>query len=257
MQVEDGEDLTVWLYDGNVSFLNGKHIPLFLAALLFLVVYIIPLTMLLLAAHFLQARRRYYVVKFVNKIKPLLDAYQGPYKNRYRFWTGVLLLLRVVLLTCFAFNTLRDPGVNLLVTQLALFAIIPFTVRGIYTKTGLNILESFYLINLEIFASWTLFNQYMFSDETLLQHYQAVARYTMVGSCTLVFLASFLIVSFQRVKKTRCFINYQRKKQNSPKLHAISITNGELLGSVSTPARPAVAAPTVTFVELREPLLTD
>lgn len=79
----------------------------------------------------------------------------------------------------------------------------------------------------------------------------------MVGSCTLVFLASFLVVSFQRVKKTRCFINYQRKKQNSQKLHAMSITNGELLGSVSTPARPAVAAPTVTFVELREPLLTD
>ena len=257
VQVEDEEALTVWLYDGNVSFLNGKHIPLFLAALLFLVAYIIPLTTLLLAAPLLQARRRYYVVKFVNKIKPLLDAYKGPYKNRYRFWTGVLLLVRVVLLTCFAFNTLRDPGVNLLVTQLALFAIIPFTVRGIYNKTGLNILESFYLINLEIFASWTLFNQYMFSDETLLQHYQAVARYTMVGSCTLVFLASFLIVSFQRVKKTRCFINYQRKKQNSPKLHAISITNGELLGSVSTPARPAVAAPTVTFMELREPLLTD
>ena len=257
VQVEDGEALTVWLYDGNVRFLNGKHIPLFLAALLFLVAYIIPLTILLLAAPFLQSRRQYYVVKFVNKIKPLLDAYQGPYKNRYRFWTGVLLLVRVVLLTCFAFNTLGDPGVNLLVTQLVLLAIIPFTVRGIYNKTGLNVLESFYLINLEIFASWTLFNQYMFSDETLLQHYQAVASYTMVGSCALVFLASFLVVSFQRVKKTRCFINYQRKKHNSEKLHAISITNGELLGSAGTPACPAVVAPTVTFVELREPLLTD
>ena len=257
VEVEDGEALTVWLYDGNVSFLNGKHIPLFLAALLFLVAYIIPLTMLLLAAPFLQSRRQYYIVKFVNKIKPLLDAYQGPYKNRYRFWTGALLLVRVVLLTCFAFNTLGDPGVNLLVTQLALLAIIPFTVRGIYNKTGLNILESFYLINLEIFASWTLFNQYMFSDETLLQRYQAVASYTMVGSCALVFLASFLVVSVQRVKKTRCFINYQRKKHNSQKLHGISITNADLLGSASTPACPAVAAPTVTFVELREPLLTD
>ena len=257
VEVEDGEALTVWLYDGNVSFLNGKHIPLFLAALLFLVAYIIPLTILLLAAPFLQSRRQYYIVKFVNKIKPLLDAYQGPYKNRYRFWTGVLLLVRIVLLTCFAFNTLGDPGVNLLVTQLALLAIIPFTVRGIYKKTGLNILESFYLINLEIFASWTLFNQYMFSDEALLERYQAVASYTMVGSCALVFLASFLVVSVQRVKKTRCFINYQRKKQNSQKLHGMSITNGELLGSASTPACPAVAAPTVTFVELREPLLTD
>ena len=257
VEVEDGEALTVWLYDGNVSFLNGKHIPLFLAALLFLVAYIIPLTILLLATPFLQSRRQYYIVKFVNKIKPLLDAYQGPYKNRYRFWTGVLLLVRVVLLTCFAFNTLGDPGVNLLVTQLALLAIIPFTVRGIYNKTGLNVLESFYLINLEIFASWTLFNQYMFSDETLLQRYQAVASYTMVGSCTLVFLASFLVVSVQRVKKTRCFINYQRKKHSSQKLHGMSITNGDLLGSASTPACPAVAAPTVTFVELREPLLTD
>ena len=230
--------------------------PLFLAALLFLVGYIIPLTMLLLAAPFLQSRRQYYIVKFVNKIKPLLDAYQGPCKNSYRFWTGVLLLVRVMLLTCFAFNTLGDPGVNLLVTQLALLAIIPFTVRGIYNNTGLNILESFYMINLEIFASWTLFNQYMFSDETLFQYYQAVASYTMVGSCVLVFLASFLVASFQQVKKARCFINYQRKKHNS-KPNDIPVANGDLLGYSSTSASPAVAPPTVTFVELREPLLTD
>ena len=256
VEVEDGEALTVWLYDGNVSYLKGKHVPLFLAALLFLVGYIIPLTMLLLAAPFLQSRRQYYIVKFVNKIKPLLDAYQGPYKNSYRFWTGVLLLVRVMLLTCFAFNTLGDPGVNLLVTQLALLAIIPFTVRGIYNNTGLNILESFYMINLEIFASWTLFNQYMFSDETLFQYYQAVASYTMVGSCVLVFLASFLVASFQRVKKARCFINYQRKKHNS-KPNGIPVANGDLLGYSSTSASPAVAPPTVTFVELREPLLTD
>ena len=33
-----------------------------------------------------------------NRFKPLFDAYMGPYKDRYRYWTGILLLARVVLI---------------------------------------------------------------------------------------------------------------------------------------------------------------
>ena len=32
----------------------------------------------------------------VPSLKPLLDMYGGPYKDRYRFWTGVILLLRLI-----------------------------------------------------------------------------------------------------------------------------------------------------------------
>ena len=31
----DGPDATVWLFDGNVSYLKGKHVPLFILGLIF------------------------------------------------------------------------------------------------------------------------------------------------------------------------------------------------------------------------------
>ena len=34
--------------------------------------------------------------KFINRRKPLLDAYQGPYKDKYYFWIGLQLVMRAV-----------------------------------------------------------------------------------------------------------------------------------------------------------------
>ena len=91
----------VWLYDGNVGFVEGKHIPLFLAAIGFGVLYIIPFTVFLLLAPFLQARsHRYTALRWVNKLMPFLDAYQGPYNSRFWFWSGLLLVARVVCRLC-------------------------------------------------------------------------------------------------------------------------------------------------------------
>ena len=41
----------------------------------------------------------------VAKFKPLLDAYGGPYKDKYRFWTGVTLMVRLTLTVTFSFTS--------------------------------------------------------------------------------------------------------------------------------------------------------
>ena len=40
--------------------------------------------------------RKLSCFKFINKFKPLLDVYCGPYKDKYYYWTGLLLLMRTV-----------------------------------------------------------------------------------------------------------------------------------------------------------------
>ena len=60
----------------------------------------------------------------VVNLKPLLDAYQGPYKDRFHYWTGMMLVICIALFIVFASNTLGDPQVNLLAITVALFAII-------------------------------------------------------------------------------------------------------------------------------------
>ena len=41
----DGSPLAVWLYDGNVPFLQGKHIALFLMAMVVTLLFILPFTL--------------------------------------------------------------------------------------------------------------------------------------------------------------------------------------------------------------------
>ena len=104
----------VWLHDGNVDYLKGKHIPLFLVALVFGICYIAPFSILLLFAPCLQAQSHHYrVLRWVNRIMPFLDCYQGPYNSSWRCWSGILLLARTVLFVGFALNTSGDPLINL------------------------------------------------------------------------------------------------------------------------------------------------
>ena len=47
----------------------------------------------------------------LNRFKPLLDAYQGPYKDKFYYWTGLQLLIRAVF---FGLSSL-DRNINLTV----------------------------------------------------------------------------------------------------------------------------------------------
>jgi len=73
--------VAVWLYDGNIKYLHGKHIVLFLVALLILLILFLPYTLLLtvgtVAAGKVQSKT--ILLDQQAKIKPFLDAYQAPY----------------------------------------------------------------------------------------------------------------------------------------------------------------------------------
>ena len=65
----------VWPYDGNINYLDTNHVILFVAALLFLVLLFIPYTVILFGIQWLQHFSHYKVLFWVNKLKPLFDAY--------------------------------------------------------------------------------------------------------------------------------------------------------------------------------------
>ena len=92
IEFEDGSYITVWLHDANVRYLSPKHSALFLVAMLFTLGYIIPLTLLFLLSPCLQTQSHKRAFKWVNHIKPFLDANQGPYSAKFRWWSGLLLI---------------------------------------------------------------------------------------------------------------------------------------------------------------------
>ena len=154
------ESHTVWHYDGNIVYLGKRHAPLMTAALLLFVLFFIPYTLILFGIQWLQALSHYKLFGWVNKFKPLFDAYTGPYKDKHRYWTGLLLLVRIVLFTVFSTNTSGDPAINLLaiiVVITCLFAYLALFATGIYKVWLINVLEYSFLLNLIILSASVLY----------------------------------------------------------------------------------------------------
>ena len=249
---ESGHTHLVWLMDGNVPFLRGKHAALFFVALLTALLYLLPLTLLTLLAPLLQARTRHPLLRWVLRIKPLLDAYQGPYKDKYRYWTGVMLTTRLVLFTVFAANTLGDPKINLFSIILAVLPYLLYITH--ISKNNLNvILECFYSLNLSVFASATLLLKGLQKDTEHL-------TWVMVGSVSAMFCFTliwhiYMYVSIfqETLNKLKLFLKSHRRRQ-------INSGAGQGCGDPVTPPPVRQPAPTTSVInmkDLREPLLTD
>ena len=271
-----GDTSTLWLIDGSIRFLDVPHIFLFLVALIAVVVYILPFTSLALLAPYLQAKFNFRVLRhWVNKMKPLVDAYQGPYKDRFRFWTGFLLVVRVVLFITFASNVLGDPRVNLLaiiISVLLLYTIL-WNTGQVYKSRLTHVLECVYILNLGVYTAATA---YLVSSNSSPYRQEQLAC-IMVGTAFLVFsgtLVYHLYTQLRNIAMLRSLCSREAAMKwcrmwPMKARHAEGEVQLETLNAESDPSdrlegtdleSPAPAVPptvsVVDFSALREPLLT-
>ena len=81
---------TMWFYDGNVGYLKEGHLVLFILAAITTSLFIVPyLTITCCASKLVRFRKSHHV-------RPLIDAYHGPYKANCGYWLGVRQFLIVV-----------------------------------------------------------------------------------------------------------------------------------------------------------------
>ena len=255
LRLPDGSSRTVWYYDGNIDFLQGKHIALFIGALVVLVFFLIPYTLLLLLAPTpcIQANTNHRLLAWVNKLKPFLDAHQSPYKSVSRNWTGVLLVVRIMLSLSVSINLSGDPAINLLVIIITMFLLIAYAwvCGGVYRTWPYNLLECSFYVNLGILATATL---YVLKAGGI----QAAAAYTSISIALLTFLAVLAIHVYMQLKKAKCFAKVMTA--GSTLLHKKQDTSEqekELQGSTYSPVASHPPTCTVSFAELREPLIDD
>ena len=138
----------VWFVDGNIKYLGFPHYILFTWALIVLVVIVLYTSFLLVTplierylTH-LKCFRRFF------SLKPILDAYGGPYKDKCRPWTGVLLLVRVILALISSLSESKFASIGALMCAMVFLITIHCLAHGIYTKWYLNVLEIVFLLNL-------------------------------------------------------------------------------------------------------------
>ena len=157
----DGSHTKVWLADATVEYLSGKHIALFIIALLILTVGIVYSFLLFFWQWILHHHHNMFF-KWVRyqKLCHFIEPYHAPYMFRHRYWTGLLLFVRVALYLVFALNVSGDPGVNLLAISVITSCLI--FLKGffgqIYKNLAVEMIEMISYLNIALFSAATLYS---------------------------------------------------------------------------------------------------
>ena len=250
----DGSEVAVWLYDGNVRYLQGKHIPLFLVAMIVLLLLFLPYTVVLSLGQWIQARSRNRLFSWINnyRVKAFLDAYHGSFKPKHRYWHGLLLVVRSCLFLIFAFNRLGNPNVNLLaigVCSTALLVLLLLIGGNIYVNWFLQILDISFIANTGVFAATTLYLRHTGGS-------QAVLVYIFVGTALAMFTGMTICHVTMQMKDSRVWRDIIHPKLQRHQRQWVAVP----LEDPVADGEPDVVLPhphSATFINLRETLLED
>ena len=251
----NGEDNYVWTIDGTVQYMQGEHTVLFVFAVIVAAVTL-PYTLALLFIQYLRKRSNMKILFWVNKLKPFFDAYTGPYKDRYHFWTGFLLMIKIFLFVGIAFNTNNGEILNLtlIIATTSLFFVL--TQPGIYKSWVLNMIEVFTYANLTVLAAFTGYTL-TFNNKN-----DAVVI-TCIGSMFLLFCGVILyhvMMKLPVTQKWRLLLDkkwpwMKRKPIRSLILPYIDPDNCDDVSSSSSDDELGPMPPVARYDEYREPLI--
>ena len=179
----------------DIEYFHGRHLAYGLIALVIGLIFVIGLPLLLLLEPFVNSK-----INFI-KIKPLLDQFQGCYKDRFRYFASFFMIFRLMILSILAINE-TDPFIlsYLLMAICLVMTLIHVTVRP-YNNNVLNFFDSFMLFVLVLVITLEIIETYsgVFSNTAL-----AIA-FVLVILPLLVFV---LIVLYFHVKKFKKVTSY-------------------------------------------------
>ncbi len=143
----NGDEQLVWRYDGNMNYGSTEHIILVVFALLFLLFLVLPYSLLLISMPFIARLFSLIRCRFLW-IKPFIDAYAGPFQRTHQFWPGMLIVARILLTITKNVVTDDIPSLYLTIFCVIFFLALAIDFHGPYEKNYLNVLESWFLVNL-------------------------------------------------------------------------------------------------------------
>ena len=249
------EQIKVWLYDANNDYLVGQHIPLFIVAMLVFLFLFLPYTLLLVFGQWLQAISHLRFFSWINGLKPFMDSYHAPYKAKHRYWPGLLLVLRMILLLAFVieFNPQQNrTSINLLsiLVVAGFLQLWAWISGGVYRNWCLDALEGSFSLNLIILASATY---YVNRSEGA----QIAVGYTSVSIALVTFIGILTYHIFLQVRHTKLWKKVPKLNLKFNKPNIKQAVND----LINHPEIPCEATPNTTVThteidmrELRSPL---
>ena len=242
IEYPDGDHRTVWLYDANIRYLRGKHIPLFIAALCILVFLFLPYTAILTTGQWIQKKMNLrYTIKIKRCITPFFDAYYAPFLPSHCYWPGGLLILRCILLLVFSLNTSGNASNNLIAIIISMVVVFTFLQQtgSLYKSRATELLEISFLLNLLLLSIST-------SHVIIAGGNQSALVFTSVGVAFVQFIGILLYHAYIQTKEWKFCIqmqmwsndvlrNIRRKQKLSKEADETVVESHELAQEVISP----------------------
>lgn len=245
LKYPDASIRVVWLPDATVPYLRGKHSLLFLVAVV-IVLLGIYYTFLLFAWQWLQLlpRKRIFQWIWYTKVNSFMDAYLAPHTPNHRYWTGLLLIARIVLYLVSALNLSNNPRINLLaigLTTSCLFVLKAVLLVKVYRKWPIELVEFSCHLNL-LLLTYSSF--YSLGDSKR----QISIAYTSISISLALFLGIMLYHMISAIHSTT-WMKILKDKATKRKVLSDAQT-ALLLGNYGDNIETAAVAPTSTTVEM-------
>ena len=147
----------VWSIDGNINYLDPKHsimVAFSMVVLISAVLYSFTIFLTQWLLHY--SNKCCCRCNFLFRIQPFLDAYTGPYNNKHRYWTGLLLLIRLVLTFVFTYTSGSVNYVNnyvIIVFEVLIMFYLSILTSDIYRSRINYLYEKCFHFNLFILCS--------------------------------------------------------------------------------------------------------
>ena len=145
----------------DTKYFHGRHLVYGIIAIILVVLIVVGLPLLLLLEPFLNSK-----INFI-RIKPLLDQFQGCYKDKYRYFAGYYMICRLIIIIIIIANP-SDAYISqyLLIAATTIIALLHVTVRP-YTDNILNMSDGAILQTMILITSLSLFEYFDTFDSGL------------------------------------------------------------------------------------------
>ena len=230
------KSVKVWVVDANIEYLSPKHFTLFVIAILILFSGTIY-TFLLFSWQWLLLYQDKWLFKWVRnqKLCQFLEPYHAPYTFKHRYWTGLLLLVRVVLFTILATNTSQDPYISLMAINIAVSSLILIksVFSTVYKSFIPNILEIFCLMNIIVLCITNFY--------TITKGYSKMQKDLAYVSGSIITLLFLVIIAYhlytEILLKSKLWIT----------LNELKLKSKAMINNVSTAHRAIVSAEPLSY----------
>ena len=186
-----GADNVYTYLSPNIQYFHGRHLVYGIFVIILTLLIVIGLPLLLLLEPFLNCKITFY------RIQPLLDQFQGCYKDKYRYFAAYYMICRLMIITIVIAN-LSEAIISqyILITINTIIALIHIVVRP-YANNILNISDGAILYIMVLVTGLPLFEYYDTSDSSLVLG----IAFVLVILPLIQFIGAIMFISKQSLKE--------------------------------------------------------